>query len=180
MTKRAPGAPQFVRFFGPVLDALHQLGGSGRPDEVRSVIAQKLGLTEKEQSEPLPSKAQPRFHNQVHWARFYLSKAGFLDSSRRGVWALTEKGRTALPLTEAIARVIFREVSATFAKSKIKPQDAGSKQGDEEVIPEADAAVIQQTYRDEVVTKLPVAIASWILSGFANAYCESRDSRRSA
>jgi hypothetical protein len=59
MAKSFFGAPQFVKYFGPVLDALHQLGGSGRPDEVRSVIAQKLGLSEQEQSEPLPSKAQP-------------------------------------------------------------------------------------------------------------------------
>jgi restriction system protein len=81
-------APQFVRYLGPVLEALQSLGGSGRPDEVRSVIAQKLKLSEEEQSEPLPSKAQPRFDNQVHWARFYLSKAGFLDSSKRGVWVL--------------------------------------------------------------------------------------------
>ena len=155
MAKTAPSAPQFVRFFGAVLDALHQLGGSGRSDEVRSVIAQKLGLTEKEQSEPLPSKAQPRFDNQVHWARFYLSKASFLDSSTRGVWALTEKGRGAFPLTEAAARAIFRELSATFAKSKTtKPQDAGLKPGDEELIQQADPAAMQQTYRDEVVTKL--------------------------
>ncbi len=42
MTKDPPGAPQFVRYFGPVLQALEQLGGSGRPDEVRSIIAQRL------------------------------------------------------------------------------------------------------------------------------------------
>ncbi len=85
MTKDFSGAPQFVKYFGPVLDALEQLGGSGRPDEVRSVIAQQLKLSEEQQSEQLPSKAQPRFDNQVHWARFYLSKAGIIDSSKRGV-----------------------------------------------------------------------------------------------
>src|SRR5258708_3574276 len=95
MAKDSSRAPQFVKYFGPVLEALEQLGGSGRPDEVRSVIAQRLKLSEAEQSEQLASKAQPRFDNQVHWARFYLSKAGFIDSSKRGVWALTEKGRGA-------------------------------------------------------------------------------------
>jgi Mrr N-terminal domain len=63
MAKSLSGAPQFVKYFGPVLDALHQLVGSGRPDEVRSLIAQKLGFSEQEQSEPLPSKAKPRFDN---------------------------------------------------------------------------------------------------------------------
>ncbi|MEK6283452.1 MAG: winged helix-turn-helix domain-containing protein [Acidobacteriota bacterium] len=60
MTKDFSGAPQFVKYFAPVLDALEQLGGSGRPDEVRSVIAQRLKLSEEQQSEQLPSKAQPR------------------------------------------------------------------------------------------------------------------------
>ena len=41
MSKEFSGAPQFVKYFGPVLEALKQLGGSGRPDEVRSVIAQR-------------------------------------------------------------------------------------------------------------------------------------------
>jgi restriction system protein len=155
MAKSFSGAPQFVKYFGPVLDALHQLGGSGRPDEVRSLIAQKLGLSEQEQSEPLPSKAQPRFDNQVHWARFYLSKGGFLDSSTRGVWALTDKGRSALPLNETAARTVFRDVSSIFAKSKAgKSQVAGVKAGEEEIIPGADAAVIQQTYREEIAAKL--------------------------
>lgn len=72
MAKDSSNAPQFVKYVGPVLDALQRLGGSGRPDEMRSLIAERLKLSEEEQSEPLPSKAQPRFDNQVHWARFYL------------------------------------------------------------------------------------------------------------
>jgi restriction system protein len=155
MAKGFSGAPQFVKYLGPVLDALQQLGGSGRPDEVRSVIAQKLQLSEQEQSEPLPSKAQPRFDNQVHWARFYLSKAGLLDASKRGVWALTEKGRDALPLNEVNARRVFREVSATFAKSKSgKAQPADVETGEDQMVPAADAASIQQNYQEEIAAKL--------------------------
>ena len=155
MAKGFSGAPQFVKYLGPVLEALQQLGGSGRPDEVRSVIAQKLQLSEQEQSEPLPSKAQPRFDNQVHWARFYLSKAGLLDASKRGVWALTEKGRTALPLSEVDARRVFREVSATFAKSKSgKAQFSDTETGEDQLVPAADAASIQQNYHEEVAAKL--------------------------
>jgi restriction system protein len=155
MARTFSGAPQFVKYFGPVLDALNQLGGSGRPDEVRSVIAQKLGLSEQEQSEPLPSKAQPRFDNQVHWARFYLSKGGFLDASKRGVWALTDKGRAVLPLNDQGARTIFRDVSAMFAKSKIaKTTSAEIEPAEEQIAASVDAAVIQQNYREEVAAKL--------------------------
>ncbi len=90
--KNKTTAPQFTRYIGPVIAAIRELGGSGRPDEVRAVIARNLKVSDQEQSEPLPSGVQTRFENQVHWARFYLAKAGYIDSSQRGVWTLTEKG----------------------------------------------------------------------------------------
>lgn len=155
MAKDSSGAPQFVKYFGPVLAALDQLGGSGRPDEVRSIIAQQLKLSEQEQSEQLPSKAQPRFDNQVHWARFYLSKAGFIDSSKRGVWALTEKGRGAIPLSTSDARNVFKEIQSTFAKSKGKKSGQALIEPIEELsIPPIDGASPLQNYRDEVAEKL--------------------------
>lgn len=85
---------QFVRFFGPVLDALRSLGGSGTPDEVVEEVARHLELPDSVQNELLPS-GEPRFRNQVAWARFYLVREGLLDSSKRGVWSLSERGRSA-------------------------------------------------------------------------------------
>ena len=102
---------QFARYIGPVLQAIRELGGSGRPDEVRMVIARNLGISDAEQSEPLPSGVQTRFENQVHWARFYLAKAGYIDSSQRGVWTLTEKGRSLGDVTPDEIQRIIREVS---------------------------------------------------------------------
>lgn len=91
MAKREPQGPQFVRYFGPVINALKELGGSGRPAEVRDKVAELLRMAESEQNETTES-GQSRFNNQVAWARFYLVKAGLLDSSTRGVWSLTEEG----------------------------------------------------------------------------------------
>jgi hypothetical protein len=110
-------APQFVRYFGPVLAALQELGGSGRPEEVRTRIVQALKLSEHQQTDPLPSGVS-RFDNQVHWARFYLSKAGYIDSSRHGVWSLTEKSRGIGALTSDQATSIFRSVVSQFAKQR--------------------------------------------------------------
>jgi restriction system protein len=81
--KEKEGA-QFVKFFGPLLDALRKLGGSGAPDEVVEQIAADLSLSDEVQNDLLPS-GEPRFRNQVHWARFYLVREGLLDSSKRGV-----------------------------------------------------------------------------------------------
>jgi len=75
------------------------------------VIARNLGISDAEQSEPLPSGVQTRFENQVHWARFYLAKAGYIDSSQRGVWTLTEKGRSLGEVTPDEIQRMIREVS---------------------------------------------------------------------
>jgi 5-methylcytosine-specific restriction protein B len=38
---------------------------------------------------------QSIFENDVHWARFYLAKAGLIGSPKRGWWGLTPDGRNA-------------------------------------------------------------------------------------
>lgn len=96
---------QFVKYFGPVLDALRSLGDSGTPDEVVDRVAKNLKLSDSLLNEVLPS-GESRYRNQVHWARFYLVKEGLVDSSRRGVWSLTEGGRKA-HLDHEQSRAIF-------------------------------------------------------------------------
>ena len=50
---------QFLRYFGPLLDALRGLGGSGTPDEVVERIAHDLKLSDELQNELLPSGQSP-------------------------------------------------------------------------------------------------------------------------
>lgn len=121
---------QFARYIEPVLQAIRELGGSGRPDEVRAVIARSLGVSDAEQSEPLPSGVQTRFENQVHWARFYLAKAGYIDSSQRGVWTLTEKGRSLGEVTPGEIQRIIREVSDQTKPAGGGTPEAGPGAGD--------------------------------------------------
>lgn len=113
--------PQFIRYFQPVIDALIELGGSGRPEEVEDVIADKLGLSEESRNEQIPS-GQSRFSNKVNWARFYLAKAGFIDSSVRGVWNLTEKGRATV-LSSEQAFDLFNQIHKQFASERKKSKN---------------------------------------------------------
>lgn len=81
----------FVRWMGPVLDALRELGGSGKPREVLDLVAERHGQPDRTLEETLKS-GQTRFYNQVHWARQYLVWGGLVDSSTHGVWTLTPLG----------------------------------------------------------------------------------------
>ncbi len=149
--KRAEGA-QFLRYFGPLLDALRALGGSGTPDEVVERIAIDLGLSDEAQDDPLPS-GESRFRNQVAWARFYLVREGLIDSSRRGVWSLTERGRaTKLSLEQA------REIRSKWVRffQEQRQRKAGAPEPDsvhleEDTVANIDGELI------ELLLKLPPA-----------------------
>ena len=108
--------PKFVRYFGPTLQALVDLGGSGRAAEVVDRVAATLKLSEAELAETT-TNGESRFRNQVAWARFYLAKFGCIDSSRRGVWSLTDKGRGAVPMSHAQALAAFESVREQFAET---------------------------------------------------------------
>jgi len=117
--------PQFIQYFQPVIDALMELGGSGRPSEVKEVIIENLNISDEEQSDLNPS-GQSRFSKKVDWARFYLAKAGYIDSSTRGVWSLTESGRS-LKLSSTGALKLFQEIHQIFSDEKRKQKDKKSK-----------------------------------------------------
>ena len=105
--------PRFVQLFGPVLQALRELGESASRAEVVEKVAELVGATDEELAERLPGGGL-RFRNLVSWARFYLTRAGYMDPSRRGIWTFTEKGRTAYLNHEEALR-IFKEALARFA-----------------------------------------------------------------
>ena len=65
-TKTDGKGPQFVRYFGPLLKALHDLGGSGRPSEVENIIVSDLKVSLKEQNEVIKSGGS-RVSHQIAW-----------------------------------------------------------------------------------------------------------------
>ena len=107
---------KFLRYFGPLLDALRKLGGSGTPEEVAEQMAQDMDLSDEEQNELLPSGGL-RYRTNIAWARFYLVREGLLDSSKRGVWSLTERGR-GTHLTVEQAGVIFSRWVKVFEEQR--------------------------------------------------------------
>ncbi len=128
MPTKKEGA-QFLHHFGPLLDALRALGGSATPDEATDKVAELTGATEEQLNETIHTGG-PRFKNQVAWARFYLKREGLLDSSKRGIWSLTDRGaKTHLTYTEA-QEIFRRQVQFDAAKRKKKkdstPDDSPS------------------------------------------------------
>ena len=145
--KKDEGA-QFVRYFGPLLEALRGLGGSAKADEAVDRVAQDLSVPDEVLNETLPSGGS-RFRNQVAWARFYLVREGLIDSSKHGVWSLTEKGfKTSL--SPAQSRELFLKWVKIFQEQR--KQKEKSEQVAEDVAEGTGA--ISKDYREEVLDVL--------------------------
>lgn len=128
MGKRRNSQAEFVKWFGPLLDALRQLGGSAKPREASDKIAENLNLNDEKLNELLDS-GQSRFYNQVAWARQYLAWEGLLDTSQHGIWALSSKGESTI-LTDEQSREIFLKWVDIHRKAK---QDKTEKEIIEEL-----------------------------------------------
>ncbi|MDO9041915.1 MAG: restriction endonuclease [Desulfocapsaceae bacterium] len=102
---------RFAHYINPVIEAINVLGGSARPQEVYKQIASTLNLPDNVLNEEKKSGGS-KFENQVAWARFYLAKADIIDSSRHGVWSLTDKGRKITKLNNNEVQELIREVQA--------------------------------------------------------------------
>ncbi|UFX46129.1 restriction endonuclease [Bradyrhizobium sp. 41S5] len=86
--------PDYQTLMLPVLELASE--GEQRVADVVDLLADRLGLTEEERQKLLPSGRQRILHNRIHWAKFYLTKAGFLSSPGRGRFSATEAGKALL------------------------------------------------------------------------------------
>jgi restriction system protein len=84
--------PTYDQFIEPLLRflAAHPIGVQN--STVFAALAERVGLTEAERLERLPSGRQAVFHNRIGWAHDRLKRAGLSVSARRGFWRITEAG----------------------------------------------------------------------------------------
>lgn len=102
--KRQGSGAEFVKWFRPLIDCLHELGAA-KPREASDWIAEKESVPPAVR-EVLNKNGGERFINQVCFARQYLLWEGLIDGSKRGIWSLTSRGLQTR-LTDEEARKIF-------------------------------------------------------------------------
>jgi len=78
----------------PVLRAIAD-GQHHRLVDVRTVLAEQLGLTDEDRALKIPS-GSPVFDSRVHWAVTYMAQAGLIRRPRRAVVQLTVRGQEVL------------------------------------------------------------------------------------
>ncbi len=122
----------------PLMKALVGLGGSGSIDEIYEAVVE----LEKFDEETLAILHNPEKSSQTEigyrlaWARTYLKKAGFLENSSRGVWALTDKARQAPEIDSREIVNYVRSLDRKASQDATDPSDpaASVDESPEEVL----------------------------------------------
>jgi restriction system protein len=97
--------PNQFELMWPTLQALTKLGGSGRIDEIVEAVIAAEGFTEEQQAvRRRPGDRMSMIEYRLAWARNGLKQIGAVENSSRGVWAITDLGRS-LDRDEMLAQV---------------------------------------------------------------------------
>lgn len=115
--------PKFLRFINPLIEVLRELGGAGRPSDIRPLVIQKLKIPEPEVAITLNSGVS-RVLNQIDWARNYLKEWEFISAQERGIWRLTDKGFKENLSDEKIYELFCQTQSKYQSKENIQDTQA--------------------------------------------------------
>jgi restriction system protein len=108
--------PKYDSLFNPLMQAIHNLGGSASVSEQEDEVANILKLSDKEIAE-IHRGNRTKLSYRLAWARNYLKRYGVLDNSTRGVWTLTPEGQQ----RKVLDRVEVKKIVQSLDK---KPAEA--------------------------------------------------------
>ncbi len=138
--------PGYKKFMRPLLEALSD-GAEHPVAEIYASAGDRLGLTDEDRDELLPSGKQEVWRNRAGWAKTYLAKAGLVDVPQRGIARITEIGREALASGETIDTA-YLERYESFRKFKNRPSDNDTPAG--RPVPASLAAADDSTPEEEL------------------------------
>ena len=182
--------PDFQSLMLPVLRVFAD-GDERSSEDVRTIIAKELKLTPTDLEELLPSGKQPLFHNRVHWALWYLQKAGLTERVRRGVHKIATRGRDILSTKPK--RIDLQLLDQFPEIRELRKRDRGEADEVEEPVAAANVetpeAMLERAYamhrravEDDVVTRLhavsptrfeAIVIELLVAMGYGGSFAEA-------
>lgn len=161
--------PDYQSLMLPVLKL--SSAGEVRVSDAVEKLATLMTLSEAERAELLPSGKQTKFSNKVHWAKTYLKQAGLGESTRRGFFKVTERGKAVLSqqpskidvnfLSQFSDFLAFRERSSedeTEARNepqKVRTLEASEQTPDDQI--RYASRLINSTLGQDIIERLRLA-----------------------
>ena len=134
--------PTYRELIYPTLRAVASLGGSAQGGEITDALTELLGATPEQLAITYDGRPKSILIDRMEWARSYAKLGGALDSPQRGLFVLTNLGKSilSLPEEEGQARLVQldRDVRATRRRRRPTGVDGNGPQDETGI--DADAA----------------------------------------
>lgn len=155
--------PTQFELMWPTVEALRRSGGSATISEIADDVVRTEGFTEEQQAiKRRPGDHMSMIEYRLAWARNGLKLAGFIENSSRGVWALTDAGRT-VRSADALLTEVKRwraEYNGRYLERKraqsVPPTEAGEDEFDDQ-LDEASDPDWQDALLDRLLQMSPAA-----------------------
>jgi restriction system protein len=80
--------PQYTEMYNPLLEALHELGGSGSVEEIDNKVIELQKYPDEIVDVLHGEGPRTEIEYRLAWARTNLKKYGLLENSSRGIWTI--------------------------------------------------------------------------------------------
>jgi restriction system protein len=164
--------PDFQSLMLPLLRFAEAKKAEISTPQAVAILATQLNLTDAELKEMLPSGLQNTFTNRVGWAATYMKKAGVLESTRRGYYRITQRGKDLLSEKPAIINIKLLERYPEFDQfQQLRGTRGGGKLTTTPLVPDTATPLeaLESAYenlRDELQKELLTALKNTTPSFF--------------
>lgn len=121
--------PNFQQLMLPLLRMTVARRGETHFGEIEEAIAADLGLTMDDLARTVPSGQQTVFVNRLTWAKSYLTRAVLIETTRRGYFRATQRGRALVAegIAEIDIKILLRSPEFAAWRSQQKAaEEAGA------------------------------------------------------
>ena len=139
--------PQYHELMWPALQATKELGGSATVGEMNERAIKSAGISEEQQAVPHGEDGRmSEVEYRLHWARTHLKGIGALENSARGVWAVTDRGRS---ISEPEMRTATKAWRDSFRERRLarRNSEAAGAEGEDEAGEEG-------AWKDQLIARL--------------------------
>jgi restriction system protein len=120
--------PDYQSLMLPLLKFADEQQSEISTGDAVDALGKRLGLTQDDLKEMLPSGLQSAFVNRVAWASTYMKKAGLLESTRRGYYRITARGKELLGKKPKVVNVkLLKQYPEFLAFQQLKGTRTGEK-----------------------------------------------------
>jgi restriction system protein len=153
--------PTYRELMYPTLRAVASLGGSAQGGEITNALTDLLGVTPGQLAVTYDGRPKSVLVDRMEWARSYAKLGGALDSPRRGLFVLTNLGKSILSLPEEQGRAQVAQLDRdvrTARRRRGQTSVDGSRLGEDEPGIGAettdDSAEEDNTWREALLARL--------------------------